>query len=518
MFLQLELYAVRRADLSEFELDVDHRGYAYFESGETPTDAILLVLTAGQVLMNVAIALIIMRLVTAYYANLSNSENQEGSSVVSIYWANFFLAFLANAVLILGNVVLYLDINIISDISPDALTYRIISDGTTLGLVLLELIVALATPKNDKLYIPFIISQLICCCQCFKCCGNGSGLAFLRKSIHTFAIWVLMIFLQLAAASIIPLIIVCLRDPVPSIAFVTLMASTFFCLIIFIAHLIHISERMKESTTQERFTLILQAFVFLVFFGIVSLVIIIYLSFVRAGTSTGTLGGIFVSLVPSAIISGVAWYTKKNLLNSGSKKLEKPNNSKRVGSFIKKYAGAFHKILQDEYEESPHHENPDIPSSKSDDKVNLDTPEDAKLGADEPDTDTVVLNVQDASPNECQDKTFTEVPQTASAIIEIGQSPQSPGDSGIIVTKPGADVPDADVPETVMLNVQDALPKEPQDMAFTEVVPNGSVATEFEKAPEGSGTVVTNQALTSESVFTTSNMELEIEVVLNSGM
>ena len=191
--LQLELYAVRRADIEQLELDVEHRGYAYLQSGATPTDGILLpVLTAGQVLMNIAIALIIMRLVTAYYANLSDSENQ---SVVSIYWANFFLACLANAVLILGNVVLYVGINVISDISPNALGYRIVSDGTTLGLVLLELIVAVVTPKNDKLYIPFIISQFICCCQCCKCCGNGSGLAFLRKSIHTFAIWVLMIFL-----------------------------------------------------------------------------------------------------------------------------------------------------------------------------------------------------------------------------------------------------------------------------------------------------------------------------------
>ena len=178
--LQLQLYAVKRANLVEFELDVEHRGYAFLESGATPTGGILLpLLTAGQVLMNVAIALIIMRLVTAYYTNLSHSEDQENSSVVSIYWANFFLACLANAVLILGNVVLYLGINFISDISPNALSYQIVGDATTLGLVLLELIVAVFTPKNNKLYISFITSQFICRCQCCKCCGNGSGLAFL---------------------------------------------------------------------------------------------------------------------------------------------------------------------------------------------------------------------------------------------------------------------------------------------------------------------------------------------------
>jgi len=449
--LQLELYAVRRADIEQLELDVEHRGYAYLQSGATPTDGILLpVLTAGQVLMNIAIALIIMRLVTAYYANLSDSENQ---SVVSIYWANFFLACLANAVLIPGNVVLYVGINVISDISPNALGYRIVSDGTTLGLVLLELIVAVFTPKNDKLYIPFIISQFICCCQCCKCCGNGSGLAFLRKSIHTFAIWVLMVFLQLVAASIVPVIIVCLRNPVPSIAFITLMASTLFCLVIFVAHLIHISERMKESTTQERFTLMLQAFVFLVFFGIVSLVIIIYLTFVRAGTSTGTLEGIFLSLVPSAIISAVAWYTKSKLLSSENKK-PGPNKSKRVGSFIKRYADAFHKILQSEDEELSHDENPEnlnIPRNKSDDREKLDIPEDAKLDTDVP--DAVMLDVQNAQPNESEDKTST-------------------------------------------------------------VVQNASFNTDFEQSPVDGGTVTTDKTLTSGMAITTT--DLEIEVVVDS--
>jgi len=253
--LQLELYAIRCTDIEQLELDVEHRGYAYLQSGATPTDGILLpVLTADQVLMNIAIALIIMRLVTA---NLNDSENQ---SVVSIYWANFFLACLANAVLILGNVVLYLGINIISDISPNALSYRIVGDATTLGLVLLELIVAVFTPKNGKLYIPFIISQLICCRQCCKCCGNGPGLASLRKSIHTFAIGYLWFFcnwlqhqlyqLQLSASEL---------SASELSAFVTLMASTLFCLVIFVAHLIHISERMKESTVQECFTLILHS-------------------------------------------------------------------------------------------------------------------------------------------------------------------------------------------------------------------------------------------------------------------
>jgi len=214
---------------------------------------------------------------------------------------------------------------------------------------------------------------------------------------------------------------------------------------------------MKESTAQERFTLMLQAFVFLVFFGIVSLVIIIYLTFVRAGTSTSTLKGIFLSLFPSAIISGVAWYTKSKLLSSENKK-PGPNKSKHVGSFIKRYADAFHKILQSEDEELSHDENPEnfnIPRNKSNDREKLDIPEDAKLNTDEP--DAVMLDVQNAQPNESQDKTSTDE---------------------------------------------------------FEVVQNASFNTDFEQSPEDGGTVTTDKTLTSETAITT--RDLEIEVVVNS--
>jgi len=210
---------------------------------------------------------------------------------------------------------------------------------------------------------------------------------------------------------------------------------------------------MKESTAQERFTLMLQAFVFLVFFGIVSLVIIIYLTFVRAGTSTGTLEGIFLSLVPSAIISAVAWYTKSKLLSSENKK-PGPNKSKRVGSFIKRYADAFHKILQSEDEELSHDENPEnlnIPRNKSDDREKLDIPEDAKLDTDVP--DAVMLDVQNAQPNESEDKTST-------------------------------------------------------------VVQNASFNTDFEQSPVDGGTVTTDKTLTSGMAITTT--DLEIEVVVDS--
>ena len=105
-----------------------------------------------------------------------------------------------------------------------------------------------------------------------------------------------------------------------------------------------------------------------------------------------------------------------------------------------------------------HDENPEnfnIPRNKSDDREKLDIPEDAKLDTDVP--DAVMLDVQNAQPNESQDKTSTDE---------------------------------------------------------FEVVQNASFNTDFEQSPEDGGTVTTDKTLTSETAITT--RDLEIEVVVNS--
>ena len=185
--------------------DVGQRGYV-FEVTDDPSDSeqtLLPILTAIHILMNVAVALVIMRLVTAYYSSLSVSKAQLNSPVVSIYWSNVFIAFLADAIIILGNAGLYAGIGIIGENSSSALAFRIVNDITIASLIILELVVAIITPKNHKLFIPHVITYGFCCCQCAKCCGWKPGRIFLRKVIQTVAIWALMVFLQIIASSIL---------------------------------------------------------------------------------------------------------------------------------------------------------------------------------------------------------------------------------------------------------------------------------------------------------------------------
>ena len=79
---------------------------------------------------------------------------------------------------------------------------------------------------------------------------------------------------------------------------------------------------MASNWTRNKVVLLVQAFVFLVIFVVMALVIILYLNFVRAGADTNSVGGLFVSLVPSAILGGITWAAKKHLFKELEDEIE----------------------------------------------------------------------------------------------------------------------------------------------------------------------------------------------------
>ena len=165
-----------------------------------------------------------------------------------------------------------------------------------------------------------------------------------------------MLFLQLVTASVLPLTAVIVVNPVPSLAFLSIMVSLFFCLVVFVAYFMNafegnyiarhrMSKEMRRkstvtllklkndlnlagSWTREKLVLVMQAFVFLVIFVVMSLVIILYLKFVQAGADTNNVGGLFVSLVPSAILGGITWVAKKHLFKDLEKEIEAEKDQK----------------------------------------------------------------------------------------------------------------------------------------------------------------------------------------------
>ena len=325
--LQIQVYARYSEDVQNVEYEQEDRGFAWYERSVRQR-RIFPMLIAIHVLFNAIFMLAATFLAFKYHTTLYEVQGKKYQVIASMYWSVVFMSFIASLAIIGGNVYLYIAFRIFQDQSQDAFAFRLISDITALVLIIIGLLVSFFTPHNPDFYIPFLMRRILCCNFC-SCCSSNVFQNFLRRIIHSIAMWIILIFLQLVISSVLPLAIVCVRNPVPSLAFLSLMAAMFGCLVVFGAYFINVFEgdyiathrirnRRRSSLStkiqaRSKLALIANAFIFLVILCITTLVIIIYLDFVRAGADANSAGGLFFSLIPTVILSGITWAAKRSL-------------------------------------------------------------------------------------------------------------------------------------------------------------------------------------------------------------
>lgn len=348
----MQLYAINSDNLENVAYTQEARGFAFRElSRNTPRRGLTIpLLTVIHILLNIVFASGATYMAHKYHRNLNTLKGKQYQLVASMYWSVVFMCLIGAVVVSAGNVYLYYALIFIEDKSISVLIFRILGDGTIALIVILELIVSILTPRNPKFFIPHLIRRTLCCNQCCHCCGSKTRLNFIRRIILGIAMWVIIFFLQLVIASILPLMTVLVVNPVPSLAFISIMTALFFCFVIFLAyfmnafegnyisrHRLSTDERRKSiitfdtlrkdfsiaaTLTREKIVLVIQAFIFLVIFVVVSLMIILYLNFVKAGAETNSAGGLFISLIPSAILGGITWLAKKHLFKELEEDIE----------------------------------------------------------------------------------------------------------------------------------------------------------------------------------------------------
>ena len=98
--------------------------------------------------------------------------------------------------------------------------------------ITVEFIASIFTPIDPSFFIPHLIWRTLCCNQCCSCCGSHTGQRCLRRAILSVAMWIIILLLQLIMASTLPFAIVAMRNPVPSLAFLSIMIAMFFCLVV----------------------------------------------------------------------------------------------------------------------------------------------------------------------------------------------------------------------------------------------------------------------------------------------
>lgn len=351
--MQIHTYTIERGRISysnnerafifeDSNIDPDsERIFGTFQRREVDQNVFVTYLTALHILLQVAVGLTIMKLIPTYYKSVSETENgkmtTKNTPSVSIFWANVIFAAVIDMLFIGVDLFLIVSVYrgvddaisaIISTSDRSALqtvfAFGVLGTLVTVILIFIQLFVAAGIAKNTIMYVPGLFT-LFCCF--FKCrCKRWNG-EFWNKVLHTFAIWFLMAFLQLVAGSVIPYLVLAIVNPVPSVTFLALGASTLFCLIIFVASLLQVSVQMKKTSCYDKVVALVQGLVFIVFLGLVAITVIIYQGVIQSGTSTGVVSGIALSLVPSAIIAVLGFAVKSKLLRDGDEDKPKEQES-----------------------------------------------------------------------------------------------------------------------------------------------------------------------------------------------
>ena len=341
--IQIHTYTLERGRISfsgnerafifeDSNLDPDSdKIFDTFQRREVNETVFVTYLTALHVLLQVAIGLTIMKLIPTYYKSISKGEGKQAkvnSSSVSIFWANILFATILDMLYVALDLYLIVSVYQGVDDAIAAITnnrrsalqtvfaFGMLGTLVTLFMIILQFLVAAGIPKNTELYIPGVLKLLCCFFHCRCPCKRANG-EFWNKVLQTFAIWFIMVFLQLVAGSVIPYLVLAIVNPVPAVTFLALGASTLFCLTIFVASVVHVGVQLKKSTCYEKLVALVQGLVFVVFLGLVAVTVIIYQGVVQSGTNTGVISGIVLSLVPSGVIAVLGFAVKSKLLSDG---------------------------------------------------------------------------------------------------------------------------------------------------------------------------------------------------------
>jgi len=180
--------------------------------------------------------------------------------------------------------------------------------------LMVEFIIAVRIFKDTSVPIPAAIEKSCCCF--FRCFSHKTR----SKIIQTFALWHLMVSLQLVAMTAIPLSITTIVSPGYTIPLLAMCAFIVLCFIVSVAHLLQPANTSNKITSscQSRVGIkIFQLLKVITFFGFLITLVLTYFMMLKYGASStkGAAGYIF-PLLPYLPLSAIGYYIKRKFFSS----------------------------------------------------------------------------------------------------------------------------------------------------------------------------------------------------------
>ena len=269
---------------------------------------------------------LVVGVILVVYVPSHTVEQSASSATSSLFWSSAIVG--APFVLIFILLKLYLTIPI--DISAPGGSHDVVYASITFLLLVflltVELIVAIVRSKRGGIAVPRCMGyccSLSCCC-CFCCCCRPGGRSHSRVA-RALALWFIMACFQLIAASAVPVtIIVLTTSPLLMLAILSMVVSTFFGMVVFLAVLVHMCSQHDRS---KRWILFIYSIILVGVLAMVCIAIFFLSVITEHGGQVNSVGGFIGTLVPSAILSIITWFVKVKVL--GKKPTEADPSSER---------------------------------------------------------------------------------------------------------------------------------------------------------------------------------------------
>ena len=284
------------------------------------------------VLLNVCTVLVIVILTTQH--TLSQRLAVRLTNVGrNIYWATSIVLAVINTAYIIGMLVQWFIVNrpLVmecllavhhckipsgSTIYTPELVSVILKAVITLLAFSVEFLAALKLSKSVSQLIPILpaVSKILQSCHCHGRWGV--------MTIHTFAIWNHMIFVQITVGmAALPLSILGLVAPVETISVVGLVAFFLFVLVIITTYFLHHSSSIAVCHCPLLSTCALLSIkfgAFIVFLLLTITLVALYYVVLNAGVRPTSVGGVFLSLLPSFLLSAIGLFLRSKLIQGES--------------------------------------------------------------------------------------------------------------------------------------------------------------------------------------------------------
>ena len=280
--------------------------------------AIHRLLLAGFVFLNVLVMLLMVTFIPSYYHMLCTKVNSDVNSNIylSFYWGCALLFFILSMALFLLDLMVYVALCYLFEMCSTelAIGYLVTCISTRFVVTVVELIVCAIVCKRNTITVPIPFQKcttnvLFCCCCC--CCCTST---LKSKAGQTLALWGIVVFVQHITASLFPVCFAIISRPAEILSVLALIASTVFCIIMFVVHLLH---QGRVAGCQQTAAFCMRVFAIVLFLGLAVMLLTLYLMFLAAGVEF-SFGSFLGSLIPSVILSAAGWYVKTKFLNTKS--------------------------------------------------------------------------------------------------------------------------------------------------------------------------------------------------------